>query len=61
MCDGLGLPMASARKASLTAALERAVRQAPASGANPFAPAPLDPSDLDGRERKPLDSEKGAY
>lgn len=58
VCDGLGLPMASAGKTSLTAALERAVRQAPAGRPGP---APLDPADLDGRERLPLDSEKGAY
>jgi hypothetical protein len=62
VCEGLGLPMASSRKNSLTAALERAVRQVPAAvQLPPFAPAPLDPSDLDGRERLPLDSEKGAY
>jgi flagellar biosynthesis protein FlhA len=60
VCDGLGLPMASERRSSLAAALERAVRQAPASGPLPPFPS-LESSDLDGRDRLSLDPEKGAH
>jgi flagellar biosynthesis component FlhA len=55
VCDGLGLPMASDRRSSLAAALERTIRQSPAT------PYPLDPADMDRPERLPLDSEKGAF
>ncbi|MDB5097327.1 MAG: flhA, partial [Cyanobacteria bacterium RYN_339] len=55
VCEGLGLPMASDRRSSMAAALERTIRQSPAT----YSP-PMDPADLDRPERLPLDSEKGA-